>query len=241
ATVRQRQPELRIPQLRHREVGRHVGLRTRMRLHVHLLGFEQRFGAVDRELLHLVHDFTAAVVPLLGEPLGVLVGERRAHGLHDGHGGEVLARDQLEPVLLALHLPLDQRVDGRVGLREVRAPVNHGSILATRRAWRPPSNPVSSQRCRISIPSSSLTNRDGSTSTLASLCLRASSAISGLHATAARTRGNRLATYAIPSPVPQVSTPRCATPRLTASATGLPKSGKSSAGSSAFGPTSTGS
>src|SRR5204862_8033731 len=90
ATVRQRQPEQRIPQLRHREVGRHVGLRTRMRLHVHMLGFEQRFGAIDRELLHLVHDFTAAVVPLLGEPLGVLVGERRAHGLHDGHGGEVL-------------------------------------------------------------------------------------------------------------------------------------------------------
>src|SRR5205807_5499653 len=153
-----------------------VGLRTRMRLHVHMLGFEQRFGAVDRELLHLVHDFTAAVVPLLGEPLGVLVGERRAHGLHDGHGGEVLARDQLEPVLLALHLPLDQRVDARVGLREARASINHDpswSILATRRAWRPPSNPLSSHRYRVSIPSSSLTNRDGSTSTFASLCLRA--------------------------------------------------------------------
>src|SRR5213076_492278 len=59
----------------------------------------------------------------------------------------------------------------------------------------------------------------------ASLCLRASSAISGLQATAARTRGKRLATYAIPSPVPQVRTPRRALPVLTASATGNARRG----------------
>src|SRR5690242_258273 len=126
---------------------------------------------------------------------------------------------------LPRHLAADELVDGGVHLRQRGAAVDHGSILATRRSWRPPSNAVSSHLCRISIPSSSLTNRDGSTSTFASLCLRASSATSGLHATAARTRGNRFATYAMPNPVPHVSTPRFTVPLLTAWATGRPKSG----------------
>src|SRR5207249_6008185 len=124
-----------------------------------------------------------------------------------------------------LHLTADQLEHRRVRLGERRAPIDHASIFATRRSWRPPSNAVSSHLCKISIPSSSLTNRDGSTSTFASLCLRASSAISVVHATAARTLGNRLATNAIPSPVPQVSTPRFTAPVLTAWATGRPKYG----------------
>src|SRR5207244_5485978 len=209
------------------EVGGHVRLSPGVRLHVHVLRFEQRLRPVDRELLHLVDDLAAAVVALPGKPLGVLVRERAAHGLHHGHGGEVLTRDELEPVFLALHLAADERVDGRIGLAERRAAVDHGravpaSILCTRRTWRPPSKAVSSHLWRISIPSSSLTKRAGSTSTLASLCRRASSAISGLHATAARTRGNRFATYDMPRPVPHVRTPRFAAPELTASPTGRP-------------------
>src|SRR5437899_12496491 len=89
-------------------------------------------------------------------PLGVLVRGRAAHGLHHGHGGEVLTRDELEPVFLALHLAADERVDGRIGLAERRAAVDHGravpaSILCTRRTWRPPSKAVSSHLWRISI------------------------------------------------------------------------------------------
>ena len=67
---------------------------------------------------------------------------------------------------------------------------------------------VAAMSCRISTPSSSLTNRAGSTRTLASLCSRASRATSGVQATAARTPGCRLAAYAMPRPVPQSSTPR---------------------------------
>src|SRR3989449_5838756 len=63
--------------------------------------------------------------------------------------------------LLPLHLTADQLEHGRVRLGERRAPINHASIFATRRSWRPPSNAVSSHLCKISIPSSSLTNRDG--------------------------------------------------------------------------------
>src|SRR5204862_496527 len=241
AAVRQRQPEQGVARLGDGEVGGHVRLRPRVRLHVDVLRLEQGPGAVDRELLAFVDHLAPAVVALPGQPFGVFVGEGRPHRFHHGDGDEVLARDELEAVLLAFHLAADELGDRRVGLGERGAPVDHESILATRRSWRPPSNAVSSHLCRISNPSSSLTNRAGNTSTLASLCLRASSAISGLQATAARTRGNRLATYAIPSPVPQVRTPRRAFPVLTASATGRPKSGKSSAGSIACGPTSTGS
>src|SRR3989449_813506 len=159
-----------------------------------MLRLEQRLGPIDGELFDLVNDLAAAVVSFLRQSLGVLVRERRAHRLEHRHRHEVLARDQLQPVLLPLHLTADQLEHGRVRLGERRAPIDHASIFATRRSWRPPSNAVSSHLCKISIPSSSLTNRDGSTSTLASLCLRASSAISGVQATAARTRGNRLAT-----------------------------------------------
>src|SRR4029077_11408468 len=214
-----------VARLRHGEIGGHVRLRPGVRLHVHVLGLEQRLGAIDSELLDLVHDLAAAIVPLPRQPFGVFVGERRAHRLEHRHRHEVLARDQLKPVLLPLHLPADQLEDGRVRLGERSAAIDHASIFPTRRSWRPPSNAVSSHLCRIAIPSSSLTNRDGSTSTLASLCLRASFATTGLHAIAARTRENRFATYAMPNPVPHVSTPRFTVPLLTASATGRPKSG----------------
>src|SRR5207302_2821506 len=110
-----------------------------------------------------------AVVALLRQSLGVLVGQGSAPRLHDGDGDEVLARDQLEPVLLPLHLAADELGDRGVRLGERGAPVDHESILATRRSWRPPSNAVSSHVCRISNPSSPLTKRAGSTSTFASL------------------------------------------------------------------------
>ena len=82
------------------------------------------------------------------------------------------------------------------------------------------SNGVSSHVLRMRTPSSSLTNRAGSTSTFASLWRRASSAISGDHTTAARTCGCRFAAYDIPSPVPQSSTPRFTCPLETSSASG---------------------
>src|SRR5690242_11708106 len=223
--VRQRQPKQRVTRLRDREIRGHVRLRARVRLHVGVLRLEERLGAIDGELLHLVHHLATAVVALARQTLGVLVGQGGTHRLEHRDRDEVLARDQLEPMLLPIHLAADERVDGGVYLRQRGAAVDHGSILATRRSWRPPSNAVSSHLCRMSIPSSSLTNRDGSTSTFASLCLRDSSAISGLQTTAARTCGYRFATYPIPSPVPHVRTPRFATPVLTASATGRAKSG----------------
>src|SRR3989449_5589330 len=214
--VPQREPEQRVARLRDREVRGHVRLRARVRLDVRVLGLEQSLGAIDGELLDLIDDLAAAVVALPRQALGVLVRERGAHRLEHGDRDEVLARDQFEAMLLPFHLAANQLEDGRVRLGKRRATVDHESIFATRRSWRPPSNVVSSHLWRISMPSSSLTNRAGRTSTFASLWRRASSAISGLQATAARTWGKRFATNAIPSPVPQVRIDRKST-RLNSS------------------------
>src|SRR5689334_3112735 len=223
--VRQREAEQRVAGLGDRQIRGHVRLGARVRLHVGMLGLEERLRAIDGELLHFVDHLAPAVVALAGQAFGVFVRERRAHRFEHRDGHEVLARDQLEPVLLTLDFATDELVDRRIHLRERCPAVGHRSILATRRSWRPPSNGVSSHLWRISIPSSSLMNRDGNTSTFASLCLRDNSAISGLQTTAARTCGYRFATYPIPSPVPHVRTPRFAAPVLTASATGRAKSG----------------
>ena len=67
--------------LEEREVDGGIRLRPGVRLHVGVLGSEELLRAVDRELLHLVHHFTPAVVPLAGQSFGVLVVQRRAHRL----------------------------------------------------------------------------------------------------------------------------------------------------------------
>src|SRR2546427_666624 len=81
-SVTEGEAEQRVARLRDREGGGHVGLGARRRLDVDVLRFEQRFRAVDGELLALVHALATAVVALLREPLGVFVRERSPHRLH---------------------------------------------------------------------------------------------------------------------------------------------------------------
>ena len=210
--LRQIHAEERVARLEEGEHRRGVRLRAGVRLHVRVLGAEELLRAIDRELLDLVHDLAAAVVALARQSLGVLVRERRAHRLEHRRRHEVLARDQLEPVVLPRDLLVDERRRSPDRPRAARRRADSGpirsrivisdsprcecssrSIFSTRRAWRPPSNGVSSQVFRIVAPFVSPTKRAGSTSTFASLCSRASSAISGVHATAARTCGYRFA------------------------------------------------
>jgi hypothetical protein len=76
-------------------VDRHVGLGPGVRLDVRVLGAEERLGAVAGQVLHLVDDLAAAVVPLAGNTLGVLVVEPGSQRLEHGHRREVLGRDEL--------------------------------------------------------------------------------------------------------------------------------------------------
>ena len=108
AAVRQRHAHQLSAGRQHGHERGEVGLRTRVRLHVGVIGAEELLEAIDGELLDLVDDLAPAVVPPAGVPLGVLVGERRAHGIDDRPAREVLAGDQLQTVLLPAQLLVDR-------------------------------------------------------------------------------------------------------------------------------------
>jgi hypothetical protein len=114
AAVGQLEPHDGLAGLEDRQVGSHVGLRAAVRLHVGVLGGEQLERPVNSQLLDLIDDLTAAVVPPAGISLGILVGEHRPHRLQYRPGDEVLAGDQLETVLLPLDLARDQPADGGI-------------------------------------------------------------------------------------------------------------------------------
>ncbi len=78
--MRQREAHDRVARLQQRVVDGRVRLRARVRLHVGVLGAEQRLGAVDRELLDHVDVLAAAVVALARVALGVLVRQHAALG-----------------------------------------------------------------------------------------------------------------------------------------------------------------
>ena len=89
------------------EVGGHVGLRTRVRLDVDVLGTgEERDRPFLRKPLGDIDELAAAVVALAGQALGVLVGQPGTLGLHDRGRHVVLARDELDLVVLAVALAL---------------------------------------------------------------------------------------------------------------------------------------
>ena len=144
ASVRKRHPHEQLTRRDEGHEGREVGLGPGVRLHVGVLGAEELLEPVDGQLLDLVHDLAAAVVPPARVPLGVLVGQRGAHGVDHRPAGEVLAGDQLQPMLLPAQLGIDEPGDSRIGLAKWCVMVESHwpslSIFATRRLWRPPSN-----------------------------------------------------------------------------------------------------
>ena len=133
----EREAEHLVARREHREVDGHVRLRARVRLHVRVLGAEERLGPLARELLDLVDDLAAAVVALAGIALGVLVRRRRADRLEHRRPREVLGRDQLDlpalPLQLAPERVGDLGVDlgeaGRTKLLEGLLRDRHGSLL----------------------------------------------------------------------------------------------------------------
>ena len=118
AAVVEPQGQERVAGLEAGEVDRHVRLRAGMGLHVRVLGPENRLRALDRKPLDLVDHLAAAVVPLSGIPLGVLVRRHRPGCLEHRRPGEVLGRDQLDLTALAPELALDQPRDLRIDVAE---------------------------------------------------------------------------------------------------------------------------
>lgn len=98
--------------------------------------------------------------------------------------------------------------------------VSRGSILAIRRAWRPPSKEAVSQASTIRIASSEETIRSPMEIILASLCFRARVALWVFQQTAQRIPRILLAAMASPLPEPPKMTPSSASPAATARAAG---------------------
>ena len=92
-----------------------------VRLHVRVLGAEQRERALRGEVLGVVDDVVAAVVALGRIALGVLVGEHRALRLEHRRRREVLGRDELDRRVLPLELAPDDVGDLGVGALQRRA------------------------------------------------------------------------------------------------------------------------
>ncbi len=117
SAMREVQSQNGVARLDDRGIGGHVGRRSRVRLHVGVLGAEELLGAVARQVLHHVGEFASAVIPFAGIAFGVLVGEDRAGRFQHGLAHKVLRGDQLQAFVLAALFVLD-------GLRDLR--INFG-------------------------------------------------------------------------------------------------------------------
>ena len=111
-------------------VGRGVGLRAGVRLHVDVLGAEDLLGAIAGEILNNVGVFASAIVAAAWVAFGVFVGEDGAGGLQHRFGDEVFAGNHLQPLVLAEGFMVDGGGDLGVGLgKRERHPVSHIEIL----------------------------------------------------------------------------------------------------------------
>ncbi len=92
-------------------VGAEVGHRTRVGLHVGMIGFEDLLCAVLGEFLDQVSDLLAFIVPFTRVAFGVFVGQAARRGHHHGFGDVVFRGDQADGTALAGLLLADQLVD----------------------------------------------------------------------------------------------------------------------------------
>ena len=92
----------RIARLQKRGVDLQICLRAGVWLHIGIGRAEQLFRAFNRNRFQYIYIITAAVISLTGVTLGVFIRQNRTHGCNDGGRGDVLRRDQLNVLLLAL-------------------------------------------------------------------------------------------------------------------------------------------
>src|SRR4051794_1028471 len=109
APLREIETKHSITGLEKREINGRVCLRTRVSLNVRMICVEELLCSVDCELLDLIDKLAATVVALSRKPFGVLVGERSAHCFEHSFGNEVLARDELDTVTLAIDFATNHR------------------------------------------------------------------------------------------------------------------------------------
>ena len=118
ATMGQIHAQDRVAKLQQGVVHRHVGRAAGVGLDVGVLGAEQRLGPFDGERLDVVDDADALVVPAARIPFGVLGIQVGGERLQDGRRSIVLAGDEIERLVVADVVALEQRRDlGIIGLQ----------------------------------------------------------------------------------------------------------------------------
>ena len=94
-TVVKRQTHHSVPRLEQREIRRHVGLGSAVRLDIHMLcPGEYALRPTDRERLRNVYVLRARVVTPTRIAFGILIGQDRPGGFQYGPRSVVLRRDQ---------------------------------------------------------------------------------------------------------------------------------------------------
>ena len=124
AAVIQRHAHDRIPGLAEGQIHGVVGLGTAVGLYIGVFGVENELGPLDADILRHIHIFAAAVEPVAGIPLGILVREYRGHGGHDFLADQVFRGDEFDIVSLTLELQVQDLCD----LRVVGADVAHAGF-----------------------------------------------------------------------------------------------------------------
>ena len=146
AAMGQVEAENGVAGLQHRHVGRGVGLRAGVGLHVGKLGGEYLFGAIAGEVFDHVGVFAAAVVAAAWIALGVLIGEDGARGLEHCFRHKVFAGNHFQPFVLAEGFVVNGGGYGRVGLGQGKGhAISHTPILRQDAAGSC-ANPASSRR-----------------------------------------------------------------------------------------------
>ena len=93
-------------------------LASAVRLHVDVIGENNRFGALDGERFCNVHIFAAAIPAPAGIAFGIFICQAGSLGFHHRPAGKVLAGDQLNILELAAALVLDGLGNLRIDRRE---------------------------------------------------------------------------------------------------------------------------
>ena len=118
SAVRQIHPENRVARLQECKEHRHVRLCARVRLHIRPICSKQLLRTVNGKLFHDINVLTAAVVPLAGIALRILVREDTALCLHNGTAYDVLRGDEFQLRTLAVQLLPDCRIHLRIGFSQ---------------------------------------------------------------------------------------------------------------------------
>ena len=108
-----------------------------MRLHVGVLGAEERLRPLNGERFGYVDEFAAAVVPAPGVALRVLVGEYRPERLEHRGADEVLRGDQLQTGVLAVDFVAHGAGDLGVDLGGGSQPIGAGRFQCVRHSALP--------------------------------------------------------------------------------------------------------